>query len=61
MDNLTYSLGNPVERLERALNENKGRYTVTKNGSISLDLSNEKVQEAIEKQIKNLSGIKGSR
>lgn len=55
---MTISVGNPAERLKRALIENKGRYTVSKNGFISLNFSNEQVQEAIERQIQNLSGIK---
>ncbi|HCL5284536.1 TPA: multidrug ABC transporter ATPase [Salmonella enterica] len=58
---INYSVGNPAERLKRALSENKGRYTVSKNGYISLNLNNADVQEAIEKQIHNLTGIKESK
>ena len=58
---MTFSAGSSAERLKRVLIENRGRYTVNKDGFISLDLSNEQVQEAIEKQIHNLSGIKESK
>ncbi|EIY2648895.1 hypothetical protein MMK76_004301 [Klebsiella aerogenes] len=51
------AMGNPTERLRRALSRNKGRYTINKNGYISLNLENVAVQDAIATQIHNLSGI----
>ena len=51
------AMGNPTERLRRALSRNKGRYTINKNGYISLNLDNVAVQDAIATQIHNLSGI----
>lgn len=53
----TMAMGNPTERLRRALSRNKGRYTINKNGYISLNLDNVAVQDAIATQIHNLSGI----
>lgn len=40
-----------------AWSRNKGRYTIDKNGYISLNLENAAVQDAIATQIHNLSGI----
>ena len=51
------AMGNPTERLRRALSRNKGRYTINKNGYISLNLDNVAVQDAIATQIHNLCGI----
>lgn len=54
---VSMAMGNPTERLRRALSRNKGRYTINKNGYISLNFENVAVQDAIATQIHNLSGI----
>ncbi|MER1507535.1 hypothetical protein [Enterobacter hormaechei] len=50
-------MSNPTERLRNALIRNKGRYTVDKNGYVSLNLDSVAVQDAIAKHINSLSGI----
>ncbi|EMI7736968.1 TPA: multidrug ABC transporter ATPase [Proteus mirabilis] len=49
---------NSQDRLIKVLKENRGRYTITKNGYVELDLSNDKVKEAIKGQIDLLKDIK---
>ncbi|EMI2415964.1 TPA: multidrug ABC transporter ATPase [Proteus mirabilis] len=49
---------NSQDRLIKVLKENRGRYTITKNGYVELDLSNDKVKEAIKGQIDQLKDIK---
>ena len=50
--------GSPTERLARVLKENKDRYSISKDGFISLKLDNSDVQSAIEAQIKKSADIK---
>ena len=47
-------LGNPVERLARVLKENQDKLNLSKDGFVSVDLSNE------EDQMDKLEGIKTS-
>ncbi|MGO2335541.1 hypothetical protein [Providencia sp.] len=55
---LDVGMFNSQDRLKKVLKDNRGRYTITKNGYVELDLSNDKVKEAIKEQIDQLKGIK---
>ena len=55
------SSGSPRERLARVLKENKDRYSISKDGFISVKMDNTDVQAAIEKQINKLADIKEGR
>ncbi|WP_140186764.1 hypothetical protein [Providencia stuartii] len=48
---------NTEERLRKALQENRGSYTISKDGRVELNLSDEKVTKAIKKQIENIEHI----
>lgn len=50
--------GSPRERLARVLKENKDRFNISKDGSVSLKMDNAEVQAAIKVQIEKLSEIK---
>lgn len=49
---------NSQDRLIKVLKDNRGRYTITKNGYVELNLSNDEVREAIKEQIEQLKDIK---
>lgn len=51
-------LGNPVERLARVLKENQDKLNLSKDGFVSVDLSNEAAIKAIQEQMDKLEGIK---
>ncbi|MBG6245538.1 multidrug ABC transporter ATPase [Candidatus Symbiopectobacterium sp. 'North America'] len=51
-------LGNPVERLARVLKENQDKLNLTKDGYVSVDLSNENALKAIQAQMDKLENIK---
>lgn len=53
-------LGNPVERLARVLKENQDKLNLSKDGFVSVDLSNEEAMKAIRDQMDKLEGIKTS-
>lgn len=53
-------LGNPVERLARVLKENQDKLNLSKDGFVSVDLSNEEAMKAIIDQMDKLEGIKTS-
>lgn len=44
--------------LTKALRDNKGTYTLSKDGSVTLDLNNAVVKDAIAQEIMKLRGIK---
>ncbi|OZI14106.1 multidrug ABC transporter ATPase [Sodalis-like symbiont of Philaenus spumarius] len=46
---------NPQERLSKVLKENKQRFSINKNGFISVDLNNSDVQREIERHVLKLS------
>lgn len=50
-------LGNPVERLARVLKENQDKLNLSKDGFVSVDLSNEEALKAIKKQMDKLEYI----
>ncbi|TKI03595.1 multidrug ABC transporter ATPase [Martelella alba] len=50
--------GSPTERLARVLKENKGRYNISKDGFISINMDNADVQDAIKRQVSKLVDIK---
>lgn len=54
----TRNLFNPRSSLTKALQENRGTYTISKDGYVSLDLSNNDVKKAIAKEIQKLDSIK---
>lgn len=47
-------LGDPVERLARVLKENQDKLNLSKDGFVSVDLSNEEVLKAIKNQMDKL-------
>ncbi|EJD6328352.1 MULTISPECIES: hypothetical protein [Proteus] len=49
---------NSQDRLKQVLKDNRGRYKINKNGYVEIDLSNDKVKEAINEQIEQLKDIK---
>ncbi|OSM94659.1 multidrug ABC transporter ATPase [Lonsdalea populi] len=51
-------LGNPVERLARVLKENQDKLNLSKDGFVSVDLSNDKAMKAIKDQMDKLESIK---
>jgi hypothetical protein len=53
-------LENPVERLARVLKENQDKLNLSKDGFVSVDLSNEEAMKAIRSQMDKLEGIKTS-
>lgn len=53
-------LGNPVERLARVLKENQDKLNLSKDGFVSVDLSNAEAMKAIREQMDKLEGIKTS-
>ncbi|EIA7674374.1 multidrug ABC transporter ATPase [Salmonella enterica subsp. enterica serovar Uganda] len=53
-------LGNPVERLARVLKENQDKLNLSKDGFVSVNLSNEEAMKAIREQMDKLEGIKTS-
>ncbi|WXP51943.1 multidrug ABC transporter ATPase [Escherichia coli] len=55
-----FSLGNPVERLARASKENQDKLNLSKDGFVSVDLSNKRAMDAIKAQMDKLEGIKTS-
>lgn len=55
-----FSLGNPVERLARVLKENQDKLNLSKDGFVSVDLSNKRAMDAIKAQMDKLEGIKTS-
>ncbi|ULS47535.1 multidrug ABC transporter ATPase [Pectobacterium carotovorum] len=46
---------NPQERLSKVLKENKQRFSINKNGFISVDLNNSDVQREIERHVSKLN------
>ncbi|MGT5986561.1 multidrug ABC transporter ATPase, partial [Escherichia coli] len=52
--------GNPVERLARVLKENQDKLNLSKDGFVSVDLSNKRAMDAIKAQMDKLEGIKTS-
>lgn len=53
-DIATLKLGNPVERLARVLKENQDKLNLSKDGFVSVDLSNEEALKAIKNQMDKL-------
>ena len=51
-------LGNPVERLARVLKESQDKLNLSKDGFVSVDLSNDEAIKAIKDQMDKLEGIK---
>ena len=51
-------LGNPVERLARVLKENQDKLNLSKDGFVSVDLSNDEAIKAIRDQMDKLEGTK---
>lgn len=51
-------LGNPTERLAKILKENKEKLNLSKDGFVSVDLSNEEAIKAINDQMDKLATIK---
>ncbi|AKE10942.1 hypothetical protein [Serratia liquefaciens] len=51
-------LGNPTERLAKILKENKEKLNLSKDGFVSVDLSNEETIKAINDQMDKLATIK---
>lgn len=49
------------ECLARALKDNKGSYTINKDGFVSIDFTSEEVIKAITRQIEDLSCISEDR
>ncbi|OSN07222.1 hypothetical protein AU510_06340 [Lonsdalea britannica] len=49
---------NTQSSLMKALKENRGSYTISRDGQVSLDLNSAEVKKSIAKQISNLAGIK---
>ncbi|ORJ76883.1 multidrug ABC transporter ATPase, partial [Escherichia coli] len=49
-----FSLGNPVERLARVLKENQDKLNLSKDGFVSVDLSNKRAMDAIKAQMDKL-------
>lgn len=47
----------PTERLARALKENKKKFSVSKDGYISIDLNNNEVVSEIKKQFEKLEAM----
>lgn len=61
MSFLTFAGRNPFNTrssLMKALQENRGSYTISRDGQVSLDLNNATVKKSIAKQISKLGGIK---
>jgi len=50
-------LGNPVERLARVLKENQDKLNLSKDGFVSVDLSNEEALKAIKNQMDKLKYV----
>ncbi|GKV91737.1 hypothetical protein [Pectobacterium carotovorum] len=44
--------------LIKALKENRGSYTISRDGTVSLDLNDQNVKKSIAVQIQKLGGIK---
>lgn len=57
MDVLRERMQDTEKRLIKALKENWGTYRIGSNGGISMDLTNKKVLDGIQKQITQFSRI----
>lgn len=61
MSFLTFAGSNPFSTrssLIKALKENRGSYTISRDGNVSLDLNDSKVKRSIARQILQLDSIK---
>lgn len=48
---------NSESRLKKVLRDNRGHYTISKNGYVELDLTNENVKQLISDKIQEISDI----
>ncbi|MDJ0031444.1 MULTISPECIES: multidrug ABC transporter ATPase [Pantoea] len=55
-----FTLGNPIERLARVLKENQDKLNLSRDGFVTVDLSNEETLKAIKNQVDKLEGVKTS-
>ena len=61
MSNFTArSMGNPVERLARVLKKNQDKLNLSKDGYVSVNLSNEEALRAIQIQMNKLKKLEQS-
>lgn len=61
MSFLSFAGRNPFNTrssLMKALKENRGSYTISRDGQVSLDLNSTSVKKSIAQQISKLGGIK---